>query len=179
MDTSDELLRRKTRLETNTSNAPTSYMCTSKFGDPYRYIETVDLVGYSFSLHYCTMLSHRVLLCTFTVEKVLLWKLLFETSNRSSTKGSSIQPLLWVSMSDLFLSISWTVCLWFILVTTHTHTTHGSVRGKSDSWRKFMKQSPESPSESMIELLIGSNPLRWKPIRTFYMHDWLDFDLLN
>lgn len=62
MDTSDELLRRKTRLETNTSNAPTSYMCTSKFGDPYRYIETVDLVGYSFSLHYCTMLSHRVLL---------------------------------------------------------------------------------------------------------------------
>lgn len=123
MDTSDELLRRKTRLETNTSNAPTSYMCTSKFGDPYRYIETVDLVGYSFSLHYCTMLSHRVLLCTFTVEKVLLWKLLFETSNRSSTKGSSIQPLLWVSMSDLFLSISWTVCLWFILVTTHTHNS--------------------------------------------------------
>ena len=61
----------------------------------------------------------------------------------------------------------------------NTHTTHGSVRGKSDSWRKCMKQSPESPSESMIELLIGSNPLRWKPIRTFYMHDWLDFDLLN
>lgn len=93
MDTSDELLRRKTRLETNTSNAPTSYMCTSKFGDPYRYIETVDLVGYSFSLHYCTMFSHRVLLCTFTVEKVLLWKLLWKLQ---------IDPLQKDHLSNLF-----------------------------------------------------------------------------
>ena len=141
MDTSDELLRRKTRLETNTSNAPTSYMCTSKFGDPYRYIETVDLVGYSFSLHYWTMFSHRVLLCTFTIEKVLLWKLLWKLQI-DPLKGSSIQHLLWVSMSYLFLSISWTVCLWFILVTTRTQLMEVYVENLihgENAWNNLLK----------------------------------------